>query len=136
MPRLTDPGYLAFPLRIESGGPQTALRVRHVVQQIEQVLFTAPRERVFRHEFGAGVKRLVFEPYSDALREMTRKRLSAALTEVLLGEVDPKTLEIEVSPGPDDTPGADGRLEITVSYRLATINQQEEHRFTFGGESV
>ena len=104
------------------------------MQQIEQVLFTAPGERVFRHEFGAGVKRLVFEPYSDALREMTRKRLMSALAEVLLGEVDPKTLDIEVSPGGNGTPGADGRLEITVSYRLATINRQEEHRFIVGGE--
>ena len=51
-----------------SGGAQYArmglghIRVRHIREQIEQVLFTDPGERVFRPEFGAGVRRLVFEP--------------------------------------------------------------------------
>lgn len=123
MPRLTDTTYLTFPFRVEATGPRTATREAHVREQIEQTLFTAPGERVFRHDFGAGVKRLVFEPYTDALRQLTRKRLSAALTDVLRGEVDPKTLDVEVS-------GQDARLEITVSYRLATINREERHTFT------
>ena len=128
MPKLTDPSYLAFLLKIGREGPGTARREAHVREQIEQVLFTAPGERVFRHEFGAGVKRLVFEPYTEALREMTRKRLSSSLTEVLLGEVDPRTLEIELAPsaqaGAIET---EQRLDVTVSYRLATINREEKH---------
>jgi hypothetical protein len=133
MPRLTDPVYLAFPLRIDADGPRKVQRAEHVREQIEQVLFTAPGERAFRHEFGAGVKRLVFEPYNEALREMTRKRLSAALADVLLGEVDPKTLDIEVTG--NEEAGAietEQRLTITVSYRLATINREEKHRFVYG----
>lgn len=132
MPRLTDTTYLAFPLRIDANGPATAGRERHVRQQIEQTLFTAAGERVFRPEFGAGVRRLVFEPFSAALAELTRKRLAAALTEVLRGEVDPKTLSIEVTGG-NGAPDADGRLELTVSYRLATINREETHVLTVGG---
>ncbi len=137
MPRLTDQKYLTFPLRIDAGGPRTSERERHVREQIEQVLFTAPGERVFRHEFGAGVKRLVFEPYTAALEEITRKRLSAALTDVLVGEVDPKTLEIEVAPA--DDAGAiesEQRLRITVSYRLATINRDETVVLTTGTEAL
>ncbi|MFL6621170.1 MAG: GPW/gp25 family protein [Sulfurifustaceae bacterium] len=136
MPRLADTTYLAFPFRVDSTGPRTEGREAHVRGQIEQTLFTAPGERVFRHDFGAGVKRLVFEPYSEALRQMVQKRLSASLTDVLRGEVDPKTLEIGVGPNSNaaaETLGADGRLEITVSYKLATINQDETH--TFGGGS-
>ncbi len=36
--------------------------VRHIREQIEQVLFTDPGERVFRPELGAGMRQLVFEP--------------------------------------------------------------------------
>jgi hypothetical protein len=137
MPRLTDPSFLAFPFQVEPDGPKTAQREAHVREQIEQVLLTAPGERVFRHEFGAGVKRLVFEPYSEALREMTGKRLSAALTDVLRGEVDPKTLAIEVSPAPGaDAIESEQRLVISVSYRLATINRDETHTIGVGAESA
>jgi hypothetical protein len=136
MPRLTDPTYLSFPFEVDAdGGPKTVRRREHVREQIEQVLFTVAGERVFRHEFGAGVKRLVFEPYTDALREVTHKRLSAALTDVLLGEVDPKTLEIEVKPA--DDAGAvltEQRLVITVSYRLATINSNETQTLVVSAE--
>ena len=137
MPRLTDPTYLAFPFGVASDGPKTVQREKHVREQIEQVLFTVAGERVFRPGFGAGVKRLVFEPYNDALREMTQKRLSAALTDVLRGEVDPKTLQIEVAP--DDDAGAilsEQRLLITVRYRLATINRDEVHTITLGPDDT
>jgi phage baseplate assembly protein W len=127
MPRLTDSTYLAFPLRVSADGPDTARRERHVRDQIEQTLFTSAGERVFRPEFGAGVRRLVFEPHSDALAQITRKRLAAALTDVLHGEVDPKTLTIEFAAGETD-----GQLELTVTYRLATINREETHTFVVG----
>src|SRR5215831_6403193 len=137
MPRLIDTTYLAFPLRVDSAGPRTDGREAHVRGQIEQTLFTVPGERVFRPDFGAGVKRLVFEPFSDALAEVTRKRLAASLTDVLRGEVDPKTLTIDVNQPDSNQPGAaagaDGELDITVSYKLATINQEESHTFTGGG---
>ncbi len=54
----------------DPGGAQRActglrhITVRHIREQIEQVLFTDPGDRVFRPEFGAGVRRLVFEPNS------------------------------------------------------------------------
>ena len=132
MPRLATADYLAFPFRIDADGPAMARREAHVRGQIEQTLFTAPGERIFRQEFGAGVRGLVFEPFTQPLGELTRKRLAVTLAEVLRGEVDPKTLEIEVNAGPD-MQSADGRLEVTVSYRLATINREETHTFVGDG---
>ena len=125
--KLPTGSYLSFPFSIKADGGATSDRGAHVREQIEQVLFTDPGERVFRPEFGAGVRRLVFEPNNTALWELVRKRLQASLNDALQGEVDPKTLEIEVS-ADEDNPE---RLLIGVSYVLATIGHRESHNFTF-----
>jgi uncharacterized protein len=123
--RLTDPPYLAFPFRMEQGEPQLANRAGHIRGQIEQVLFTLAGERVFRPEFGAGVKALLFEPNHTAMWQVTRRRLLSSLAEALAGEVDPKSLEVEVS-------GEEEKLIIAISYTLAAIGQREQQRFTIG----
>ena len=125
MARLTEQSYIAFPLRIGADGAEVSDRTRHVREQIEQVLFTAPGERVFRPEFGAGVRNLVFEPGSQALEELTRRRLLASLAEALRGEVDPKSLQVEVHVEAE-------KLNILISYRLATLGHAEQQRFVLG----
>ena len=127
--RLADPPYLAFPLRINTpggGDPLLDTRTQHVRGLIEQVLFTVARERGHRPEFGAGVKALLFEPNAAPLWQVTERRLSAALAEVLTTEVDPKSLEVSVG-------GEDAQLVIRVAYTLAAIGRREEHIFNFGG---
>ncbi len=125
MPGLIETEYLSFPFSISQDGPKTSTRAEHVREQIEQVLFTTPKERVFRPEFGVGIRRLVFEPNNIALRNSTVKRLNAALAEALHGEVDPRTLEIDVS-------NEDARLNIQISYVLAAINKRESHTVVAG----
>ena len=125
MPGLIESQYLKFPFSMEQNGPNTSTRSEHVREQIEQVLFTSPKERVFRPEFGVGVRRLVFEPNNAALRNTTLKRLNASLAEALHGEVDPRTLEIEAS-------NEDEMLIIHISYVLAAISRQESHSFAVG----
>lgn len=125
MKRLADPPYMAFPFRIGAGGAQCSDRRRHVREQIEQVLFTDPGERVFRPEMGAGVRSLLFEPNASPLWTLARKRLMAALAEVLQGEVDPRSLAVDVD-------GEGESLSIVVSYALATLGHAEEHRFEVG----
>lgn len=121
--RLVDPPYLAFPLRMGDRAPRLATRSEHIRGQIEQVLFTLPGERVFRPEFGAGVKALVFEPNDTPLWQITKHRLLASLAETLQGEVDPKSLEVAVS-------GDDARLSISIAYTLAAIGHRESQVFT------
>lgn len=125
MPRLTSPEYLSFPLRIGAGGPHTSGRSQHVREQIEQVLFTDPGERVFRPEFGAGIRTLVFEPNASALAEVTRKRLLASLSVALEGEVDPRTLNVEVR-------GEGEELRVVITYSLATVGLVEHHEIPVG----
>ena len=125
MPALTETRYLTFPFSIGRDGPKTSTRSQHVLEQIEQVLFTNPKERVFRAEFGIGVRRLVFEPNNVALRNTTVKRINASLADALHGEVDPRTLEIEVT-------NEDSELRILISYVLAAINKRESYSFVAG----
>ncbi|MBT8338599.1 MAG: GPW/gp25 family protein [Desulfatitalea sp.] len=126
MQRLIDPKYMAFPFRVGEQGPAASGRQAHIRQIVEQVLFTNPNERVFRPEFGAGVRRMVFEPNSAALWDLAQQRLIANLAEVLQGEVDPNSLEVAVGDEEKEGGGADsGILYIRVRYRLATINREE-----------
>jgi len=127
---LLDTGdYLAFPFRLDPGGAATSTRSEHVRQLIEQVLFTTPPERVFRLDFGAGVKALVFEPNASLLSEIVRKRLTSSLAEALRGEVDPKTLLVDVGPDPDH----DERLLVTIQYQLAALGTSERLSYPLEG---
>jgi uncharacterized protein len=125
MSGLSDTEYLKFPFSVGETGPKTSSRVEHVREQIEQVLFTSPKERVFRPEFGVGVRRLIFEPNNVVLRNATVKRLNMSLADALYGEVDPRTLAVEVT-------SDDELLLIQISYVLAAINRRESHTFTVG----
>ena len=127
MATLASESSMKFPFRVGPDGPATSNRAEHVREQIEQVLFTAPGERVFRPEFGAGLRNLVFEPNTSALRQVTEKRLVASLAEALKGEVDPRTLEVVL---PEE---GDEKLRIIVTYQLATLGHRERHELVMAG---
>jgi len=126
MPKLPDPAFLKFPFRIGPSGPEHSRRAAHIRSQIEQVLLTAPGERVFRPNFGVGVKQLVFEPNTSALWGVTENRLMSALMEALQGEIDPGTLQASVT-------GEGEKLNITIAYTLARVGLREEHEFSVSG---
>jgi phage baseplate assembly protein W len=120
--RLPTQNYMRFPFEIGHDGVMTSDRAQHVREQIQQVLLTIAGERVFRPEFGAGVRRLVFEPNDSTLAMVTEKRLRSSLAEALRGEVDPKTLRIEVTRF-DDEPE---KLVISIKYELSAIGRADE----------
>lgn len=128
MASLSETSNLKFPFTIGDEGPETSSRADHVREQIEQVLFTGPKERVFRPEFGVGIRRLVFEPNSSALWNITHKQLLTSLAEALRGEVDSKTLEVTLEQ-------EDSKLIIVISYKLAALNRQESQAFTIAGDT-
>jgi phage baseplate assembly protein W len=121
--RLPRVGYLAFPFRMTPYGGALSDRTGHVREQIEQVLFTSPGERVFRPGFGFGARAAVFEPNRSALWELARTRLYAALAEALAGEVDPKSIRVAVGADPE----APERLLVSITYTLAAIRKEERH---------
>lgn len=127
--RLPDIGYMKFPFRITSKGAATSHRAAHVREQIEQILFTSPGERIFRPEFGAGVRRQIFEPNNSALATLLLRRLQSALDPALQGEVDPQSLDVKVEANTADP----ARLDVHISYTLAAIGHQDSFTASFGG---
>lgn len=128
MTRLNTADYMRFPLTVGTEGTEVTTRLGHVREIIEQILFTNPGERWFRPEFGVGAVALVFEPNSPPLWEVTRKRMTAALTDALAGEVDPKTIEVGIDT--DASTGAE--MIVTVGFTLAAINHTERNSYAIG----
>ncbi|MEX2518032.1 MAG: GPW/gp25 family protein [Paracoccaceae bacterium] len=123
--RLPRTRYMKFPFRLAAAGPSVSTRFEHIREQVMQVLFTSPGERVFRPEFGFGARQHVFEPNAPQLWELAQTRLFGSLSEALAGEVDPKTLRVEIGPGP----GQPEVLLVKITYIIAALQKEESHSF-------
>ena len=100
-----------LPYRVDRTGRTAAPSgaAEHARALIEQVLFTAPGERVMRPDFGTGVHQLVFAPAGDQAAVAAQHLVSGALQQWLAGWIEVQ--DVTVEPG-------DGTLEVTVAYRL------------------
>ena len=73
-----------FPYHIDGRGrTATTDPDDHLRDLIEQVLFTAPGERVMRPDFGSGLMALVFEPGGPELVATTQHLVQGALQQWL-----------------------------------------------------
>jgi len=82
---------------------------RHIRDMIEQVLFTAPGERVNRPDFGSGLLQLVFEPNSDELVITTQFMVQAALQQWLGDIIEVNNVSVS---------NEDSSLRVTVAYTI------------------
>jgi uncharacterized protein len=97
-----------FPFQVDARGrSRLANEEEHIRQLIEQLLFTAPGERVNRPDFGTGVMQLVFAPNSPELASATEFMLRGALQR-WLGEL----IQVQAV----DVQSAEGVLRITIQY--------------------
>ena len=113
---------VAFPFQVTPHGRVAgATWEAHVEQMIEQVLFTAPGERVNRPDFGSGLLQLVFAPLSDELTATTQFLVQGALQQWLgdIIQVDDVTVD-----------AGDGRVEVTVRYLIRRTDQRREETFS------
>ncbi len=95
----------------------------HIRDLIEQVLFTAPGERVNRPDFGSGLLRLVFAPNSDQLAATTQYLVQGSLQQYLgdLIQVDAVEVEHEAS-----------TLRVSVRYLVRRTQSRQTAEFTKG----
>ncbi len=120
---------LDFPYHFNARG-RTAEPVdqdAHIRDLIEQVLFTAPGERVNRPEFGSGLLRLVFAPNSDQLAATTQYLVQGSLQQYLgdLIQVDAVSVSSE-----------DATLRVTVRYLVRRTQSLQTAEFTKGAAAA
>ena len=90
---------------------------------IEQVLFTAPGERVMRPDFGSGLRELVFAPNSPELAATVQFLVQGALQQWLADLIQVESVEVSA---------VDARLMVQVQYRILRTNQRRADSFVQG----
>ena len=110
---------IRFPVEIDDGSG--SLRKEsdypaYVQQLMKQVLLTAPGERIHRPDFGAGLRRQLFAPASEA---------SATLLQTLVFQSLDRWLGDLVRIDEVTTSFADGRLDVSVVYTLKARGSRE-----------
>ena len=113
-----------YPFRIDGRG-RTALSDEddHVRDMIEQLLFTAPGERVNRPEFGCGLLQLVFAPNSDALAATTQFTVAASLQQWLGDVVEVESVTVDA---------VDATLTVDVKYIVRRTRETRVVQFSRG----
>ena len=93
---------------------------KHIVDMIEQLLFTTPGERVNRPDFGSGLLSLIFSPNSPELAAAMQTLMQAAIERWLGDLIEIQTLDVT---------SVDSTLRITVQYLLRLTGEQRTSRF-------
>lgn len=104
------------PFRVDpaSGQAMQSRYADHVREMIRQVLLTTPGERIDLPEFGCGLRKIVFAPYSDALAATTQILVQTSLTRWLGQHIAVNRVYV---PPPQSAADA-GTLIIQIEYTL------------------
>ncbi|MBP6778783.1 MAG: GPW/gp25 family protein [Piscinibacter sp.] len=117
--------HLDFPYAIDGTGRSAQTSAAdHVRDLIEQVLFTAPGERVMRPTFGSGLMALVFEPNSVQLAATTQFLAQASLQQHLSHLIAVQAVTVEP---------IDAALVVSVAYTLLEDGSQQVARMSAPG---
>jgi uncharacterized protein len=118
---MAQPMPVAAPLQFDGRGRTAeALPDQHLRDLIEEVLLTAPGERVMRPTFGSGLLQMAFAPNSDQLGATLQMLVHGAL-QSWLGDL----IEVSgVSISQDD-----GNLTVNVNYTVRSTGQNTTATF-------
>src|SRR4029453_5164530 len=116
---------LDFPYHFDGRGRTAATGdADHIRDLIEQVLLTAPGERVMRPDFGAGLLTLVFEPNSATLAATTQFLVQSGLQQHLSHLIAVESVDVE---------NLDSTLQVTVRYSMLADRSTGQASFTLPG---
>lgn len=93
----------------------------YVRDLIEQVLLTAPGERVNRPTFGSALRQLVFAPNSDAFAAATLVSVQASLQQWLGRVIQVDAVDVERS---------EATLTATVRYTVRRTQESRVEQFS------
>jgi len=101
--------HIDYPFHVGAGGRTAGTDDDDYLRDlVEQVLFTAPGERVNRPTFGSGILRLVFEPGGAEVATATQFLVQAALQQWLADLIEVQAVQVE---------SRDSTLTVVVRYR-------------------
>lgn len=116
-----------------NAGNTTAIETNHTVNTagddeyikglIEQVLFTAPGERVMRPDFGSGLQQLLFAGNSPELAATTQMLVQGALQQWLGNLIVVESVDINA---------IDSALQVEVTYLVNRTQAQQQVTFSRG----
>lgn len=113
-----------FPYRVDGRGrTATAGPDDHLRDMIEQVLFTAPGERVMRPDFGSGLLGLAFEPGGPELAAATQHLVQGALQQELGHLISVEAVEVT---------HVEGTFTVSVSYVVLRTQERATTEFSRG----
>jgi len=112
---------LDYPFRFDDGGRTATSNDADIRELIEQVLFTAPGERVNRPTFGSGALQLVFAPANDALAAAVQLTVQGAVQQTLGDLIQVTNVEATTE---------ETTLHVTISYLVRSTQQQNQAVFT------
>lgn len=95
----------------------------HIRDLIEQVLFTAPGERVMRPDFGSGLLALTFEPNSTELAATTHFLVQGALQQWLGHLIAVEAVVVT---------NVDSSLNVKVQYVIRRTETRQVAEFSSG----
>ena len=111
-----------FPFHVDNSGRTALTDARdHLRDLIEQILFTAPGERVNRPDFGSGLLQLVFAPNSDELAATLQVTVQASLQQWLADRIEVQSVKVT---------NEDSTLRVSVRYRQMESGESETAEFT------
>ncbi len=112
---------IAAPLQFDGRGRTAATPAdQHLRDLIEEVLLTAPGERVMRPAFGSGLLQLAFAPSSDQLAATLQMLVQGALQSALGDLIEVAGVTIAQD---------DGTLTISVDYTVRSTGESTTATF-------
>jgi phage baseplate assembly protein W len=115
------PAPIAVPLHFDGRGRTAdSAADAHLRALIENVLLTAPGERVMRPNFGSGLRQLAFAPNSD--------QLAATLQMLVQGSLQP-TLGDLIEVADVDITASESTLLVSVTYTVRSTGESTTATF-------
>jgi phage baseplate assembly protein W len=104
-----------FPFSLDGRGRSAeASDEKHILDMIEQFIFTNPGERVNRPDFGSGLQQLIFAPDSPELASALQFTMQAGLNRWLGDLIELRALEVQSN---------DSQLLIKINYVVRSSNE-------------
>lgn len=96
---------------------------KHIRDLIEQILFTAPGERVNRPTFGCDIPRLIFSPNSDAQAAATQVLVQSSLQQLMGDVIEVEAVDVQID---------DSTLSVLIQYTVRRTQEQRVDQFVRG----